>query len=129
MTYNATLFKVLKAISEVSVYAFNHYNIYEFRKYYKAFWYIISKWFEIKIIETNSYLKNKKLLNKSIKKNKEWSFSIIESIENVYEIIKLMTSSFKTDILYFAINMLKSAIDKKYKRTQLFFKEYSQLPK
>jgi len=129
MTYNATLFKVLKAISEVSVHAFNHYNIYEFKKYYKAFWYIISKWFEIKIIETDSYLKNKKLLDKSIKKNKEWSFSIVESIENVYEIIKLMTSSFKTNILYFPINMLKSVIDKKYKRTQLFFKEYSKLPK
>ena len=61
MTYNETLFRILNSIADVSVYAFNHYKVKEFKKNYKAFWRILSKWFGEKLKESYLYNQDKNI--------------------------------------------------------------------
>jgi hypothetical protein len=126
MTYNATLFRVLKIIGEMSVHAFNHYQIRKFKKYYRAFWYIVSQWFDTKVTEADLYNKDK-TIKKSITKNKEWSSSISSSIANIYEIVMEKQMKFKKNILFYFIKRTKYAIDNEYKKVQLFFLKISKL--
>ena len=126
MTYNATLFRVLKIIVEMSVHAFNHYQIRKFKKYYRAFWYIVSQWFDTKVTEADLYNKDK-TIKKSITKNKEWSSSISSSIANIYEIVMEKQMKFKKNILFYFIKRTKYAIDNEYKKVQLFFLKISKL--
>ena len=126
MTYNATLFRVLKIIGEMSVHAFNHYQIRNFKKYYRAFWYIVSQWLDTKVTEADLYNKDKTIKN-SIKKNKEWSSSIFSSITNIYEIVMEKQMKFKKNILFYFIRRTKYAIDNEYKKVQLFFLKISKL--
>lgn len=68
LTYNITLFRVLRIIADLSVHAFNNHKIKEFKRNYKAFWYIVDKWWGDYIMNENkSFLKEKRKIN-SIKK-------------------------------------------------------------
>lgn len=42
LKYNATLFRILRAIADISVDSFNHHKLMNFTKGYKAFSYIVS---------------------------------------------------------------------------------------
>lgn len=118
LTYNETMFRILKAIADVSVYSFNNYKIKEFSKNYKAFWNIILKWFGSKYKEINIYNRNKNI-KKSIKKKKEWRTSIISSLTIVGEIIGSMFNEFKLDTWHWVMIFFKDRIDKE-KDKQLF---------
>ena len=111
LTYNATLFRILKAIADISVHSFNHHNIFNFSRSYKAFLYITFIWFGDKLEEVNKYSKDVSI-RKSIKKQREWTTSINSSIKNVGRIIHLMTTEFNNDIWHYFMALQKQRIEK-----------------
>lgn len=113
LTYNETLFRILKLIADVSVYSFNNYKAGDFKKNYEAFWGIISEWFGEKLKEIDSYKSKKK---KSIKKEKEWTGSILSNIHSTQEIIMNMRKEFHSNILYYPMKYIQETIEKKYLR-------------
>ncbi len=111
MTYNETLFRVLGAIADVSVDAFNRYKIREFRKNYKAFWCILSSWFGDKLKEAEFYNEDKNI-RKSDKKKREWISSMTSNVSRVNIIIANMQRGFNTGICYYFLNREKMKLDK-----------------
>jgi ppGpp synthetase/RelA/SpoT-type nucleotidyltranferase len=111
LTYNSTLLRILKAISIVTVNAYNKYSITHFKKYYKAFLYIISIWFGDKMTEALSFMSDINV-KKSKRKNNEWKSSIFSSMIDVLQIIQDMQNSFKKNFLYCVIKHQKTKMDK-----------------
>lgn len=111
LTYNSTLLRILKAISIVTVKAYNNYSIAHFKKYYKAFFYIISIWLGDKMKEALSFT-NDINVKKSKRKNSEWKSSIFSSMIDVLQIIQDMQNSFKNNFLYCIIKHQKTKMDK-----------------
>lgn len=120
MTYNETLFRILNTIADVSVYAFNHYKIGEFKKNYKAFWYILSRWFGDKLKEVEFYNEDKNI-RRSNKKKREWTSSITSNISKVNIMIANMQREFNTDIWHYFVNRVKMKLDKKLSSKGLLF--------
>ncbi|WP_080732614.1 MULTISPECIES: nucleotidyltransferase family protein [Porphyromonas] len=112
MTYNETLFRILNSIADVSVYAFNHYKVKEFKKNYKAFWRILSKWFGEKLKEANLYNQDKNI-RRSNKKKKEWTNSIASNVEKVNRTIVNMNKDFSTNVCHYFIRIIKTKLEKK----------------
>lgn len=111
MTYNETLFRILNSIADVSVYAFNHYKIGEFKRNYKAFWRIISIWLGDKRKEISSYNQDKNI-RRSKKKRNEWTSSIISNAEKVDRIILNMRKKFSNNIWHYFIKRIKTKLEK-----------------
>ena len=112
MTYNETLFRILNSIADVSVYAFNNYRIGEFKKNYKAFWRILSKWFGNKQKEVGLYNIDKNI-RKSNKKKKEWTSSITSNVEKVNKTITNMHEEFNSNIWHYFIKRIRIKLEKK----------------
>lgn len=111
LTYNATLFRVLKAIADVIVYAHNNFRLTEFQKNYKSFWYIIINWFGKKLEEIVSF-NNDVNIRRSKKKKDEWFASIASNIQSAVSIINNMQKEFRTNHLYLIVKFIKRRIDK-----------------
>ena len=111
LTYNATLFRILKAISDITIYAYNHYRFIEFKKNYRAFWIISITWFGKKLEEADIFNKDVNV-RKSIKKKKEWFVSIASSLQIVNSIINNMQKGFHSNFLYIVMKYYKGRIDK-----------------
>ena len=123
MTYNETLFRILNSIADVSVYAFNNYKIGEFKKNYKAFWFILSKWFGNKQKEVGLYNEDKNI-RKSNKKKKEWTSSITSNVVKVNRIIANMRQEFNSNIWYYFIKRIRRKLEKKLaSKGYLFLRE------
>lgn len=112
MTYNETLFRILNSIADVSVYAFNNYKVGEFKKNYKAFCRILSKWFGNKLKEADSYNQDKNI-RKSNKKKKEWTSSIASNVERVNRIIAKMHKEFNSNIWHYFMKKIRIKLEKK----------------
>ena len=111
LTYNATLFRILKAISDITIYAYNHYRFIGFKKNYRAFWIISITWFGKKLEEADIFNKDVNV-RKSIKKKKEWFVSIASSLQIVNSIINNMQKGFHSNFLYIVMKYYKGRIDK-----------------
>lgn len=119
MTYNATLFKVLRAIGEVAVMQYNKYHICSFRKNYKAFWGIISTWFLDRVEELQKYGTEKRTI--ASKKKEEWSISLSGNFLAVWRIIQEVQSQFNRSLLYLPISIHKDMIDDYFEHIQELF--------
>lgn len=119
MTYNATLFKVLKAIGEVATVDYNNYSLINFAKNYRAFWEIISIWFKDRADEIQTFSSAK--LIKSSKKNKEWSISLDSNFLMVWVIIQEVQKQLKGSFLYLPASVCKMRIDERYSYIQELF--------
>ena len=126
MTYNETLFRILNSIADVSVHAFNNYKIEEFKKNYKAFWFILSKWFGNKQKEVGLYNEDKNI-RRSNKKKKEWTSSITSITSNVAKvnwIIANMRQEFNSNIWHYFIKRIRTKLEKKLaSKGYLFLRE------
>lgn len=125
MTYNATLFKVLKAIGEVATVDYNNYSLINFAKNYRAFWEIISIWFKDRADEIQTFSSAK--LIKSSKKNKEWSISLGSNFLIVWAIIQEVQKQLKGGLLYLPASACKKRIDKRFSYIQRVFGEVFSL--
>lgn len=123
MTYNATLFKILKAIGEVTSADYNNYNLISFRKHYKTFWRIITIWFDEKKDEIQRFASAYRTKSSKSKKKKEWSISLGRSFLMVWIIILKMQNQFKGGLLYLPASALKRQTDKSFTYIQDLFKE------
>lgn len=110
LTYNATLFRILNAISDVTIYAYNNFRLSEFQKNYKAFGYIIITWFGEKIKETDIINKDVNI-KKSKKKKKEWFASIASSLQIANSIINNMQEGFNSNPIYWIMKVQKNKIN------------------
>lgn len=125
MTYNATLFKILKAIGEVAAIDYNNYELRSFIRNYRAFWGIIATWFKERANEIQRFTSAK--LIKSSKKKEEWTISLGSSFLTVWRIIKEVQGQFKEGILYRPASVLKIYIDRHFIYIQsLFEKVFNQ---
>lgn len=123
MTYNETLFRILNSIADVSVHAFNNYKIGEFKKNYKAFWFILSKWFGNKQKEVGLYNEDKNI-RRSNKKKKEWTSSITSNVAKVNWIIANMRQEFNSNIWHYFIKRIRTKLEKKLaSKGYLFLRE------
>ena len=113
LTYNATLFRILKAISDITVYAYNSFRLEEFKKNYKAFWFIAFTWFGKKIEEADFFNKDANV-RKSKKKKNEWFVSISSSLQIANSIINNMQKAFHTNRLYWIMKITKNKIDQEF---------------
>lgn len=111
LTYNSILLRILKAISKVAIDEYNRYSITQFKKHYKAFWYIITIWFGDKLSEANVFDKDINV-KKSKRKNKEWASSIFSSLLDVTQLIRNMQNSFNNNIFYCIMRFHKKKLDK-----------------
>lgn len=111
MTYNETLFRILNSIADVSVHAFNNYTIGEFKKNYKAFLFILSKWFRNKQKEIRLYNEDKNI-KRSNKKKREWTSSITSNVAKVNMIIKNMFQEFNSNIWHYFITRIRTKLEK-----------------
>ena len=112
LTYNSTTLRILRAISIVATNAYNKFKRSEFKKYYEAFWYIVTIWFGDKLKETN-FFNHDINIRKSKKKKNEWSSSILSSVYRVNGIIIDMQQRFSKSPFYFILKREKELIDKK----------------
>ena len=111
MTYNETLFRILNSIADVSVDAFNKYKIGEFKNNYKAFLFILSKWFTNKQKEIRLYNEDKNIRRSNMKK-REWTSSITSNVSKVNMIIKKMFQEFNSNIWYYFIKRIRTKLEK-----------------
>ena len=116
MTYNATLFKVLRAVGEVAAVQYNKYHLCSFRKNYKAFWGIISTWFVDRVEELQRYGTEKRTI--ASKKKEEWSISLDSSFLLVWIIIRKVQGLFNRSLLYLPISIHKDMIDDHFEYVQ-----------
>lgn len=124
LTYNETLIRILKVIADVTIYSYNNFNVFSFKKNYKAFHHITCIWFADKMTETESYIKNKNIQH-SIKKKREWAASINANLFNVLSIAKHMNDGFDTDILHFIMIWYRNRQDKQIKILPIFRTNFS----
>lgn len=115
LTYNATTLRILQAISIVATNAYNHFVLSKFKKYYKAFWYIVTIWFGDKLKEAN-FFNHDIDIRKSRQKKNEWSSSILSSVYSINRIVIDMQKRFSTSPFYFIMKLAKAEIDKKLSR-------------
>jgi ppGpp synthetase/RelA/SpoT-type nucleotidyltranferase len=115
LTYNSTSLRILQAISIVAVNAYNHFAISKFKKFYKAFWYIVTIWFGDKLKEAN-FFNNDIDIRRSKKKKNEWSYSILSSVYSINRIVIDMQKRFSTSLFYIIMKLVKAKIDKKLSR-------------
>ncbi len=102
LTYNDTLLRILKIISDVNIYAYNHFYFSEFRKGYKAFLFIMKTWFGEKNKEV-SVLTEDANVKRSPKKKKEWIESINSRCYEVKEINNQMQKGFRFFPFFYCI--------------------------
>ncbi|WP_373727293.1 hypothetical protein, partial [Bacteroides heparinolyticus] len=95
-------------------------KIGEFKKNYKAFWYILSRWFGDKLKEVEFYNEDKNI-RRSNKKKREWTSSITSNISKVNIMIANMQREFNTDIWHYFVNRVKMKLDKKLSSKGLLF--------
>ncbi len=121
LTYNSTTLRVLHAISIVATNAYNRYKLSKFKKYYEAFWYIVTIWFGDKLKEAN-FFNHDITIRKSKQKKNEWSSSILSSVYSVNGIIIEMQQRFSKSPFYFMMKIAKTRIDKKLSRKIVYLR-------
>ena len=84
----------------------------KFKKYYKAFWNIVTIWFGDKLKEAN-FFNHDIDIRKSRQKKNEWSSSILSSVYSINGIVIDMQKRFSTSPFYFIMKLAKAEIDKK----------------
>lgn len=121
LSYNSTTLRILNAISIVAVNAYNHFMLSKFKKYYKAFWYIVTIWFGDKLKEANFF--NYDIdIRKSKQKKNEWSSSILSSVYSINKIVIDMQKNFSTNPFLFTMKVAKAEIDKELSRKIVYLR-------
>lgn len=115
LTYNATLFRILAAISDVTINSYNWLQLYDFKKNYRAFWFIVTIWYGERLKETDVF-NNDSAIRKSKKKKNEWYISITSSIRIVNQIINSMMKGFRSDLLHWGLKFYKKRLDAKIRK-------------
>ena len=121
LSYNSTTLRILNAISIVAVNAYNHFMLSKFKKYYKAFWYIVTIWFGDKLKEAN-FFNHDIDIRKSKQKKNEWSSSILSSVYSINKIVIDMQKKFSTNPFLFTMKVAKAEIDKELSRKIVYLR-------
>lgn len=122
LTYNSTVLRILTSISNVAVNSFNKFEFFSFKKYYNTFWYISEIWFGDKVKEVG-FFNDDNNIRRSVKKKKEWSASIFNTVSYVNQIIIKMQSDFSKSPFHVIMKWQKKSIDKKLSRKIVYLRK------
>jgi len=122
LTYNNTLNRILKFLTDAIVNTYNKNHLHNFRSYYQSFQGIINCWLDNKMLEVES-LNVDSGAKKSLKKKKEWVNSIVYDVNDINKIMADMHRALKfkpqNAILYFAKKRMDRSFKKKLRAEQM----------